>query len=79
MKVKMVMGLMLLCLLSTATACSKAFWGGAAGGTLAAGAGYELRARQQMEKLKDDLDAGRITQDEYNIRKSQIEEGSLAY
>jgi len=61
------------------TGCSGAFWGGTAGGAGATGAAYELRARQQMEKLKDDLDAGRINQSEYDIRKSQVERMSVAY
>lgn len=61
------------------TGCSGAFWGGTAGGAGATGAGYELRARQQMEKLKDDKNAGRIDQEEYDIRKDQIERMSLAY
>lgn len=71
-------GILLAALLITA-GCSGAFWGGTgtgAGGTLAA---YELRARQQMEKIKEDLDAGRIDQAEYDIRKDQIQKGSLAY
>lgn len=59
--------------------CSGAFWGGTGSGVAATGAGYELRARQQMEKLRDDLDAGRIDQQEYEIRKNQIESMSLAY
>jgi len=66
-----ILGLLLL------TSCSGAFWGGATGGTLATGVGYELRAKQQMEKIEDDLAAGRITQQEYEIRKDQIGEGSL--
>ena len=55
------------------------FWGGLAGGAVGAGAGYELRARQQMNKLDEDLKAGRIDQKEYEIRKSQIERGSIVY
>ena len=43
------------------------------------GAGYELKARQQMERLDDDLKAKRIDQKEYDIRKSQIERGSIFY
>jgi len=55
------------------------FWGGAAGGAVGTGAGYELNARQQMKKLDEDLKAGRIDQEEYEIRKNQIERGSLVY
>ena len=61
------------------TGCSGAFWGGTATGAGGAGAGYELRARQQMDKIKEDLDAGRIDQREYDIRKDQIQKMSLAY
>ena len=67
----------ILILMMLLSSCSKAFWGGAAGGTVAAGAGYEYRAHQQLEQLEDDLNAGRITQEEYDIRKDQIEKGSL--
>jgi len=55
------------------------FWGGLAGGAVGAGAGYELSARNQMENLDADLEAGRIDQAEYDIRKDQIERGSLVY
>lgn len=61
------------------SACSGAFWGGAGGGTAAAGAGYEVNARRQMDKLKRDLDSGSITQAEYDIRKDQIKQMSIAY
>lgn len=58
--------------------CSN-FWGGLAGGAAGTSAGYELRARQQMNKLDEDLKEGRIDQKEYDIRKSQIERGSIVY
>ncbi|MBI3313181.1 MAG: hypothetical protein HYZ83_02975 [Candidatus Omnitrophica bacterium] len=61
------------------TGCSGAFWGGTATGAGGAGASYELRARQQMNKIKEDLNAGRIDQREYDIRKDQIQQMSLAY
>ena len=59
--------------------CSGAFWGGAAGGTAAAGAGYELRAKQQMDKIDELYKKGVIDQKEYEIRKDQIKQGSIAY
>lgn len=59
--------------------CSGAFWGGAASGTAATGAGYELRAKQQMEKIDAQYKSGEIDQKEYEIRKDQIKQGSLAY
>jgi hypothetical protein len=61
------------------TGCSGAFWGGTAGGTAATGSAYELRARQQMEKIEGQYKRGEIDQREYEIRKDQIKEGSLAY
>jgi hypothetical protein len=62
-----------------AAGCSPEFWGGGATGAAGTGAAYELRSRQQMEKLKDDLDSGRIDEREYEIRKDQIQKGSLVY
>lgn len=58
--------------------CSK-FAGGLAGGAAGAGAGYEYNAHRQLEKLDDDLKSGRIDQKEYDIRKDQIDKGSLVY
>ncbi|MFW5893855.1 MAG: hypothetical protein ACOCUY_01840 [Verrucomicrobiota bacterium] len=55
------------------------FLRGAAGGAAGAGAGYELSARQQLKQLDKDLEAGRIDQEEYEIRKNQIERGSIIY
>ena len=55
------------------------FWGGVAGGAVGAGAGYELSANKQIEKLDEDLKNGRIDQKEYEIRKDQIERGSIVY
>ena len=59
------------------SACSGAFWSGAGGGTLAAGAGYEYNAKVQEDRIKKDLGEGKITQSEYDIRKSQIERMSI--
>lgn len=56
-----------------------AFLGGAAAGTLAAGAGYEINAKRQMDKLDEDLRAERISRREYEARKKQIEAGSIVY
>ena len=61
------------------SACSPAFWGGAAAGTLATGAGYEINNKRQMDQLDDDYRSGRIDQNEYNQRKHQIESGSIIY
>ena len=48
-------------------------------GAGAAGAAYEYQNKEQLEKLEADLDAGRITREEYLQRKEQIEEGSVIY
>lgn len=56
-----------------------AFLGGAAVGTLATGAGYEIQAKRQMDKLDEDLKNDRISRREYNDRKAQIERGSIIY
>lgn len=61
------------------SACSGAFWGGAGGGTLATGGGYELNANRQMDRITKDLAAGRINQSEHDIRKDQIKRMSIAY
>ncbi len=70
-----------LFLILTIAACSSgcAFLGGVAGGAVGTGAGYELKARQEMKKLDEDLANGTIDRKEYEIRKSQIERGSIAY
>ena len=57
--------------------CSGAFWGGAGAGALGAGAGYEIQAERQMNQLNEDLKNGKINQHEYDIRKDQIQKGSL--
>lgn len=59
------------------TGCSGAFWGGTGAGVLGAGAGYEIQAERQMKQLEEDLQSGKITDEEFRIRKDQIEKGSL--
>ncbi len=59
--------------------CSGEFLGGAATGALATGAGYEINASRQMSRLQDDYKSGRIDRREYEIRKRQIEKGSIIY
>jgi len=55
------------------------FIDGAATGALATGAGYEINAKRQMDKLDDDRKSGRISREEYEDRKQQIERGSIIY
>ena len=78
MKKTMICGLMGLALATALCGCGS-FWGGMAGGAVGTGAGYELSARNQMKVLDADLKAGRIDEKEYDIRKDQIERGSLVY
>ncbi|MGH7930889.1 MAG: SHOCT domain-containing protein [Candidatus Binatia bacterium] len=59
--------------------CSPAFWGGTAAGVLGTGAGYEVQANRQMDRLEDDRRSGEISRREYQTRKQQIERGSLIY
>lgn len=48
-------------------------------GAAAGGVGYEYSNKRAMDQLKEDLDAGRITQEEYDRRKEEIEDRSLVY
>jgi len=52
---------------------------GAATGALAIGAGYEINAKRQMDRLEDDYRRERISRREYERRRSQIERGSILY
>lgn len=55
------------------------FVAGAATGALATGAGYEINANRQLDRLEDDYRRERISRREYQQRKSQIERGSIIY
>ena len=78
MKNSMMFGLTGLALALSLCGCGS-FWGGMAGGAVGTGAGYEMSARSQRKEIDADLKAGRIDQQEYDIRKDQIERGSLVY
>jgi len=56
-----------------------AFLGGAAVGSLATGAGYEINAHSKMNQLEADYKAEKISRKEYESRKAQIEAGSILY
>lgn len=51
--------------------------GGALGGAAVGVGAYEYSAHRQMKQLEDDYKAGRIDRSEYEIRKNQIEKGSI--
>jgi hypothetical protein len=55
------------------------FAAGAATGALATGAGYEINANRQLDRLEDDYRRERISRREYERRKEQIERGSIIY
>lgn len=71
--------LMFLFSMVTTYGCSAEFWGGTGAGILGTGAGYEIRAKQQLDELNEDYEAGNITKEEYEIRKDQIQKGSVVY
>jgi len=56
-----------------------AFLGGAAVGATGAGAAYEINNKRQMDRLDADYNSGRITREEYEDRKRQIQKGSILY
>ena len=57
--------------------CSSSFWGGAAGGAVGAGAGYEYNSKREMDRIETEKTAGRMSQEEYDIRKDQIRRMSI--
>jgi hypothetical protein len=69
----------LLLVLLGMTQWSCAFLGGAATGAVAAGAGYEIQAKRQMDRLDEDFKNRRISREEYDDRRKQIEKGSIIY
>ena len=71
--------IMLLLLFVSLTQWGCEFLGGAAVGGLATGAGYEINAKRQMDRLEDDYRNERISRREYEERKAQIERGSIFY
>lgn len=68
-----------LIILASVTQWGCEFIGGAAVGGLATGAGYEINAKRQMDRLEEDYRNERISRREYETRKSQIESGSIIY
>ena len=70
---------LLLIMLASMTQWGCEFLGGAAVGGLATGAGYEINANRQMDRLEDDFRRERISRREYEERKRQIERGSIIY
>ncbi|MFA7097962.1 MAG: hypothetical protein WC383_15945 [Gammaproteobacteria bacterium] len=50
-----------------------------AGTAVGAAGGYEYQNRERMDQLEKDYEAGRISREEYEKRKEEIEERSVAY
>jgi hypothetical protein len=71
--------LTILLLLGSLVLAGCEFVAGAATGALATGAGYEINAKRQMDRLDDDYRRERISRREYERRRSQIERGSVVY
>ncbi|HBG06514.1 MAG: hypothetical protein A2075_00585 [Geobacteraceae bacterium GWC2_58_44] len=51
--------------------------GGALGGAAVGAGAYEYGAHRQMQQVESDYKAGRINKQEYDIRKDQIQRGSV--
>jgi hypothetical protein len=71
--------LAILLLLGSLALAGCEFVAGAATGALATGAGYEINAKRQMDRLDDDYRRERISRREYERRRGQIERGSIIY
>jgi hypothetical protein len=56
-----------------------AFFGGAATRAVATGPAYEIHVKRQMDRLDDDLKNRRISREEYEDRKQEIQKGSIIY
>jgi hypothetical protein len=72
------LGAALVCALAL-TGCSGWFWGGAAAGAAGAGAAYEIQNREALEDLEEDYRDEKISKEEYERRKKEIEERSVVY
>jgi hypothetical protein len=75
MKKLIVVGLLITGL--TQSGCE--FLAGTLVGAGAAGGGYEYQAYRQMQQLEEDYKNRRISREEYEDRKKQIEKGSIIY
>lgn len=66
-----------LTVLATVGCSSKA--GNVAAGAGAAGAAYEYSNKRSVDKLDEDVKAGKISREEYDRRRKEIEDKSLVY
>lgn len=58
------------------TGCGRTLIGGAVGAGATVG-GYELNFKRQVERIEQDLANGTINQQEFDIRRDQIDRDSL--
>ncbi|MFA5038642.1 MAG: hypothetical protein WC732_03070 [Candidatus Omnitrophota bacterium] len=70
-------GLMILFLAAMLVGCSPQFWGGTGAGVVGTGAGYEINAKRQKDRLDKELAEGQMNQTEYDIRVDQVKRDSL--
>lgn len=61
------------------TGCNKWFWGGAAAAGAAGAGAYEYSNKEALEDLEDDYEDGRISREEYERRRKEIEDRSVVY
>ena len=82
MKSRILIGSLLIILSLTSFGCGQFAGGaatGAAVGAVGAGAAYEYQNKRQMDQLELEYREGKITEEEYNSRKEQIQRGSIIY
>lgn len=70
-------GLIIFVLSAAVYGCSPQFWGGAGAGVAGTGAGYEINAKRQKDRLDKELEEGKMNQTEYDIRVDQVKRDSL--
>ncbi len=70
--------LVVICLSLLAGCSKKAVLGGAAGAAAVGGA-YEYQNKRALDDLDKALEAGRISSEEYDRRKREIEKRSVVY
>jgi hypothetical protein len=82
MKLRIIIGSLLIFVSLTFFGCNQFTGGaatGAAVGVLGTGAAYEYQNKRQMDQLELEYSEGKITREEYHSRKEQIQRGSIIY
>ena len=75
MKKLLLLGTLLFVALTSG--CNSRTAGGALGGAAVGAGAYEYNVHRQMQDLEADYKAGKINKQEYQIRKDQIQKGSV--